>query len=86
MSVKVKDKAEETVYLPKIPGESDTVWVARNGHSWNIPTGRQLRVPAVVADILRGRDASAEAAKAFERAEAERGKKAMTADGGEVCL
>lgn len=86
MSAKMNKAAEENIYLPKVPGESETLWVARNGHSWNIPCGRSVSVPAAVAKILRERDARAEAAKAFERAEAARAARAMTADGTMIRL
>lgn len=43
----------ETVFVPKIPGEADTVFVGLNGRSWTFPRGKSVQVPKPVADILR---------------------------------
>ena len=59
----------ETVFVPKIPGEDDSVFVGINGKSWQIPRGKSCEVPAYVADMLRERQRKQEAAEDYSEAE-----------------
>lgn len=87
MSTKeTKKVTTETIYLPLIPGEEDSVWVARNGHSWIIPRGKSVEVPAEVAEILRCRDMAEIKSREYSRKEAEKATKAMTPEGTEIKL
>lgn len=40
------------VFLPKIPGDDETVFVGLNGKAWLIPRGKRFEVPKPVAEIL----------------------------------
>lgn len=64
----------ETVFIPKIPGEDETVFVGINGKSWLIPRGKSCEVPVFVADMLRERQRRQEAADEFSAAEKEKAK------------
>lgn len=71
----------EIIYLPIVSGEEPTVWVARNGRSWSIPRGQQVKVPKMVAEILRERDAREMAARAYAAEEAAKANQAVTENG-----
>lgn len=40
------------VFLPKVPGETPSVWVGVNGEGWQFPRGKKTKVPKRVADVL----------------------------------
>lgn len=43
---------KEIVFIPKVSGEDDSVWVGLNGKSWSFPRGEKVEVPEPVAEIL----------------------------------
>ncbi len=43
---------KEVVFIPKVSGEDENVWVGLNGKSWSIPRGKKTEVPRPVAEIL----------------------------------
>ena len=50
------------VFLPKVPGEPNTKYVAVNGKSWNIPRGKRCKIPKYVYDsVVRAEEARTEA-------------------------
>ena len=63
----VKNTAPEmvSVYVPKIPGEHPSLWVAINGKSWNIPRGKRVEVPAKVAKLIQNCESNAQVADAY---------------------
>lgn len=54
-----------SVFVPKVPGEDPTLWVALNGKAWSIPRGKRTEVPADVAEIVFQRDANAQIADEY---------------------
>lgn len=77
----IMQEESEVIYLPIVSGEEPTVWVARNGRSWSIPRGQQVKVPKMVAEILRERDAREMAARAYAAEEAAKANQAVTENG-----
>ena len=57
----------ETVFLPRISGEENTVFVGVNGRSWQIPRGQKVEVPARVARVLDEADRNARIASAYAK-------------------
>lgn len=57
-----------SVFLPRISGEENTVFVGLNGRSWQIPRGRKVEVPAYVACVLEESERNARAASAYAQA------------------
>lgn len=60
----VKEETVE-VFVPKVPGESPTVWVSVNGKSWQFPRGKKTPLPKYVADVLERSERFKEAAEQF---------------------
>lgn len=60
--------ATEAVFLPRISGEENTVFVGLNGRSWQIPRGQKVEVPAPVARLLEESERNARAASAYAQA------------------
>ena len=56
------------VFLPRISGEEDTVFVGLNGRSWQIPRGKRVEVPAAVAAVLDEAERNARIAGAYAQA------------------
>ena len=57
----------ETVFLPRVSGEESTVFVALNGRAWQIPRGKKVEVPAVVARVLDEAEHNARIANEFAK-------------------
>jgi len=57
----------ETVFLPRISGEENTVFVGLNGRSWQIPRGKKVEVPACVARVLDESERNARIASAYAK-------------------
>ena len=55
----------KSVFLPRISGEEDTVFVGLNGRSWQIPRGKKVEVPVPVADVLDEAERNARIAGAY---------------------
>ena len=53
------------VFLPKIPGEENTVFVGLNGKGYQVPRGKQVEVPAAVAEILNNVEKNREYAEKY---------------------
>ena len=68
----VETKTEETVTikLPRIKGESDTVYVSINNRNWLIKRGVSVDVPKCVADLIDQQEQAIE--EAYNRKEAAR--------------
>ena len=60
--------ARESVFLPRISGEENTVFVSLNGKSWQIPRGKKVEVPVAVARILEESERNARIAGAYAQA------------------
>lgn len=54
-----------SVFVPKVPGEDPTLWVALNGKAWSIPRGKRTEVPVDVAEIVFQRDTNAQIADEY---------------------
>lgn len=57
------------VFLPKVSGEENTVYVALNGKAWQIPRGKRTQIPKAVADVLERSQAAQDAADRYSDAE-----------------
>ena len=62
----------ESVLVPKVSGEDDTLFVSLNGRTYLIPRGKRVEVPKPVADIIHASEDAR--ANADEYAEAEQAK------------
>ena len=60
--------AMESVFLPRISGEENTVFVGVNGRAWQIPRGKKVEVPACVARVLDEAETNARIASAYAQA------------------
>lgn len=49
-------KEKERLFIPIVSGEPDSVWIALNGRSWNIPRGVEVEIPKPVADVWRSKE------------------------------
>lgn len=58
----------ECVFLPRVSGEENTVFVGLNGRSWQIPRGKKVEVPACVARVLDEAENNARIAGAYAQA------------------
>ncbi len=65
--VEAKAPAEEMVevFLPKVPGEAPTQYVALNGKAWQIPRGKKTQLPRDVALVLERAQLAQEAADKY---------------------
>ncbi|MBE5774327.1 MAG: hypothetical protein E7337_10385 [Clostridiales bacterium] len=68
MIQKVASENTETVFIPRVSGEEDTVFVGLNGRSWQIPRGKKVEVPAPVAKILAESEHNARIAGEYAKA------------------
>jgi hypothetical protein len=69
----------EPVFVPKVSGEDDTLFVALNGRTYLVPRGKRVEVPKPVADIIHASEDARSAADAFAEAEQEKMKTVMGA-------
>lgn len=58
----------QSVFLPRISGEENTVFVGLNGRSWQIPRGKKVDVPVYVARVLEEAEHNARTASAYAQA------------------
>ena len=63
--VKAPEIVEVEVFLPKVPGEAPSQYVAVNGKAWQIPRGKKYKVPERVAKALARAQTAQEAADEF---------------------
>lgn len=56
---------KEVVFIPKVSGEDENVWVGLNGKSWSIPRGKKTEVPKPVAEILYQSERAKEAQEKY---------------------
>lgn len=59
----------ETVFVPKVSGDDDTLFVALNGRTFLVPCGKRVEVPKPVAAIIHASEDARTAADAFAEAE-----------------
>jgi hypothetical protein len=84
--VKTKDPMQEMVriFVPRIPGENKTQYVAINGKAWNIPCDEYWEVPKPVADIVMASQHNARLAREYSEAQQQAGKTAVAPDGSRI--
>lgn len=57
----------KSVFLPRISGEEDTVFVALNGKAWQVPRGKKVSLPLALAQILEESEHNAQIARDYAR-------------------
>lgn len=67
-TTEVKTEKTVKIKLPRIKGESDTVYVSINNRNWLIKRGVEVEVPECVAELIDQQDAAIE--EAYNRREA----------------
>ena len=55
---------KELLFIPIVPGEPESEWLALNGQSWIVPRGVQVEVPKPVAEIWHQKERAVAAARA----------------------
>lgn len=76
--VKSNTDGKVTVFLPKIPGDSETsLWVAVNGKAYSVPRGKQVEVDPSVAAVIEAREKFVRNAEEYSQQEIERAKHAQ---------
>lgn len=63
---KVEKPDMVTIKLPRIKGESDSVWVSVNMDNWQIKRGVEVEVPYCVAEVLKHQEEMLEKIAEFE--------------------
>lgn len=53
------------VFIPKVPGEAPSKYVAVNGQAWQIPCGKKTTVPEHVAQVLERSQLAQDAADKY---------------------
>ena len=76
--VKSNTDGKVTVFLPKIPGDSETsLWVAVNGKAYSVPRGKQVEVDPSVAAVLEARERFVQKGEEYSQKAIEMGKHAQ---------